>query len=267
MIETIPPVALAFYRWALATIILLPFAWRDIANGFEFLKKNFWFFILAAASGVTIFNTLVYVAAHHSTAINLALIGTTTSPVFAVILASVFLREKITWLRISGIAIAIVGICIILSKGNLESLINLSFSPGDWWMIAAALSFAIYNTCVKKKPAGMKPIHFLFITFLMGTLLLLPFFIWELSKKGGISFDWENSLVILYLGLGTSVIAFLCWNAAIMRLGAARTALFGNLIPVFSTIGAVLILNETLLLAQVLGFVVVVVGVGLGTFK
>jgi drug/metabolite transporter (DMT)-like permease len=178
VIKTIPPVSLAFYRWVVATIILLPFAWNGLGSAFNLSRKHVFYFLLASATGVTMFNTFVYIAGHYSTAINLALIGTTTSPIIAITLAAIFLKEKITIWKFAGMIVCISGVLLLLSRGNFENLKTFSFSKGDLWILAAALSFAIYNTTVKKKPASMKPVHFLFITFLIGTFLLFPFYLY-----------------------------------------------------------------------------------------
>lgn len=244
VIKDIPPVTLAFYRWLTATLIMFILVRKTIWNDISIIKKHIWYFLLAAVSGVSMFNTFVYVAGHYSEAINMALIGTTTSPIMSVILARIFLKEKVPFLRVVGMVICIVGILLLLSKGDWQVLLSLSFSKGDWWMLAAALAFAVYNVCAKKKPVEMSSKNFLFTVFAIGTVLLFPFFISELNTNGGIDISIPNLGAILYLGLGTSVICFLLWNISIANLGAGRASLFGNLIPVFSSIEAVLLLHE-----------------------
>jgi drug/metabolite transporter (DMT)-like permease len=267
VINDIPPVTLAFYRWLSATVILLPFAWKNLKSRIPLVKKHFWYFFLAAATGVSMFNTFVYIAGHHTTAINMALLGTSSSPVISVILAAIFLKEKITSLRIAGMIVCITGILFLLSQGNFSNLLTFRFSKGDDWVMAAALTFAIYNILVKKKPAAMHSVHFLFIIFLMGTLFLIPFYWVEWKNQGGIAADIPNLSAILYLGLGASVICFLMWNKAIAILGAGRAALFGNLIPVFSSLEAVLLLHEKITLVHILSFILVVGGLVLANLK
>ena len=261
--NTIPPITLNFYRWLTATVILVPFAWKKFIAELPIVKKNMGYFLLSSIMGVSLFNTFVYIAGHHSTAINMALIGTTTSPIISVILARIFLHEKITALRVIGMMICITGILLLLSHGHFENLLSLSFTKGDWWMLAAAFSFAVYNVSVKKKPAQMSSINFLFTIFLLGTVLLIPFYFLELKNSGGFEINSNSLFSILYLGLGTSVICFLFWNIAIARLGAGRTALFGNLIPVFSSIGAVILLHEKITTLHLISFIIVVTGLGI----
>lgn len=256
----IPPVTLAFYRWIAATLILLPFTWKLFFKEITILKKHFWYFVLAAVSGVSMFNTFVYIAGHTTEAINMALLGTTTSPIMSVILAGIFLKEPVPGTRVFGMTICIAGIILLLSKGSIDTLLSFSFTKGDWWMLAAAFTFAVYNVCAKKKPAAMLSKNFLFTVFLIGTIILLPFYLYELKVTGGFEVNTSNIGAILYLGLGASVICFLLWNQSIAYLGAGRASLFGNLIPVFSSIEAVILLNENITLIHFLSFILVVVG-------
>ncbi len=224
------------------------------------LKKYFWYFLLTAVSGVTLFNTFVYIAGHTTEAINMALLGTTTSPIMSVILARIFLKESIPLTRVIGMLICISGILLLLSKGSIDTLLSFSFTKGDWWMLAAAFTFAVYNVCVRKKPVTMSSRNFLFTIFLIGTVLLLPFYLYELKTEGGFEFNIQNIGAIFYLGLGASVICFLLWNKSIANLGAGRASLFGNLIPVFSSIEAVLFLNEKVSLIHLYSFILVIAG-------
>ena len=264
--SAIPPITLNFYRWLTATLILAPFAWKKFIEELPVVKKNIGYFLLSSITGVSLFNTFVHIAGHHSTAINMALIGTTSSPIISVILARIFLHEKITTLRITGMIICITGILLLLSHGHLENLLSLAFTKGDWWMLAAAFTFAIYNVSVKKKPAQISSVNFLFTVFLTGTVLLVPFYFLELKNSGGFEINSNSIFSILYLGLGTSVICFLFWNIAITRLGAGRTALFGNLIPVFSSIGAVILLHEKISSLHLFSFIIVVTGLAIANF-
>jgi drug/metabolite transporter (DMT)-like permease len=177
-----------------------------------------------------------------------------------VILAAIFLKEKVTTLRIAGMLVMLAGILLLLSKGSWNTLMTFSFTKGDWWILAAALTFAIYNVCVKRRPAEMKSSGFLLSVFMIGTILLAPFYYYEYQHQGGIEINWSNFSVILYLGLGASVICFLLWNVSINRLGAGRTALFGNLIPVFSSIEAVIILHEKITAVHIFSFILVIAG-------
>lgn len=263
----VPPISLAFFRWACASVIMLPLGWQAFMRDRKVVLQHWPSLAFAALAGVAVFNTLVYVAGHFSAAINLALIGTTSSPIFSFILARIFLKEHIPFQRLLGLLICLVGILLLLSRGSWEVLMHFRFSEGDWWILGAAFSFAVYNIMARKKPAAIGPVSYLFSTFWIGTLMLLPFALWELNNTPGIT--WNASLVgmILYLGAGTSVAAFFCWNAAIARLGAARAAIFGNLIPLFSSIEAVLILKEQITWVHLSGMSIIVAGLITANYK
>jgi len=260
VINDIPPVTLAFFRWLTAVVLLLPVAWKHLPHAWTIVKQNKAYFFWTALTGVSLFNTFVYIAGHSSTAINLALIGTTSSPIMSVIMAHFFLKEHIKWRRVVGILLCISGILFLLSKGSFQNLLHLQFTKGDAWVLLGALSFAIYNILTRKKPVEISAIGFLFFVFAIGTLLLVPAFIVESYYSKPVEWTWGTSSVILYLGLGTSVISFLCWNRSIKELGAGRTALFGNLIPIFSSIEAVIILGEKINYIHIISFILIVTG-------
>lgn len=244
--NAISPISLAFFRWTCASLVLLPFAYKQVIAEWSPLKANWRILTWIALTGIALFNTFVYVAGHNTTAINMALIGTTSSPIFATAMAVIFLKERLGFYRIIGMIICILGIVLLISKGSWEVLFSFKFSSGDTWILAGAFAFAVYNILVRKKPVNISALSFLLIIFVLGSLMLFPFFIIEqLTVKTPT--DWSPTLLgaILYLGIGTSVLAFWCWNLAISKLGAGRTVLFGNLIPIFSTLEAILILGET----------------------
>ena len=265
--KEIPPVALAFYRWLTATIVILPFAWKYFIAEIGIIKQRPLFFLLTAATGVSMYNTFIYIAGHFSSAINMAILCTCSIPIISVILARIFLGEKIPPLRIIGMLVSLAGIVVLLSHGKLDDLLHFKFTDGDWWILTAAFTFSVYNTLVKKKPAGIHHINFLFVIFLLGIIILVPFYVYELNHVGGFVINFSHIAEILYIGVGASVICFIIWNKAIGALGAGRTALFGNLIPVFSSAEAVFVLNESISTIQILSFLLVVAGLVIATIR
>jgi drug/metabolite transporter (DMT)-like permease len=256
----IPPFSLAFYRWLCASIVIIPFGYKRFMKDRAVVRKNLGYFFWTALWGMALFNSFIYIAGHYSSAINLALIGTTSSPIFVIFLAAIFLKEKITALRIIGLCLCITGIFVLLSSAKLEKLLAFRFSKGDWYVIMGAFCFAVYNILVRRKPIGISPLTFLLVTFVLGTLLIIPAWLWEMRSYPLVLWNHNLIWVIVYLGVGASVIAYFCWNLAIARLGAARTALFGNLIPIFSSIEASWILGETITLIHVISLVLVITG-------
>ena len=242
--QQIAPITLAFFRWSLATLLMLPIALKKFRSELHILKKHKSYLFWVALTGITLFNTCLYISGHYTTAINMALISTTSSPIFATTLAILFIGERINKYRFMGMMVCLSGVLLLISKGSLQTLLSFTFSLGDLWALAGAFSFAVYNVLVRKKPATISATTFLLAIFGLGTMLILPGFLLEQTSAAPIV--WNKALVmsLIYLGAGTSVISFLCWNAAIKRIGAGTTVLFGNLIPIISTIEAVVFLNE-----------------------
>ncbi len=268
IIHEFPPIALAFARWTCASLLMVPLGWNSVKRQWKDTKANAGHLFWAGFTGISLFNTFVYIAAHFTEAINLALVGTTSSPIFSFILARIFLKERITPLKLTGLLLCVGGVLVILSRGSFTNLIHFRFSAGDAWVLMGAFSFSVYNILARKKPVTLGPVTYLTLTFWMGTLVLLPFAAWELwLHPTGIQWSPSIILIILYLGAGASVASFYCWNAAITRLGAARTSIFGNLIPVFSSFEAVWLLREKILPTHIGGMLLVFSGVFLVNFR
>jgi drug/metabolite transporter (DMT)-like permease len=265
--EQIPAISLAFYRWLTAAVIIFPFAIKTFRSEWKVVKLSWQYLFWASLTGIALFNTFVYIGAHYTSAINLALIGTTTSPIIAIVLARIFLKEKIDRLKIAGMVLCICGVLFLLSHGSIQNLLTFQFTRGDGWILVAALCFAIYNTLVRKKPPAISPINYLFIIFSFGTVLLFPFYLWEMAHTSPVKWNTNLFFIILYLGIGASVISYLFWNIAISKLGAGRTALFGNLIPVFSSAEAALLLGEEFTWVHLVSMILVFAGILLANWR
>jgi drug/metabolite transporter (DMT)-like permease len=263
----IPPISIAFFRWSTASFFILLIGWKKFIQQKEILFQHKSYLFFTALTGVTLFNTFIYVAGHFTEAINLVLIATTAAPIFITIFSALILKEKINAFRMIGMLLCIAGILILLSKGSWQKLMQLHFGTGDLWILASAFTFSIYSILVKKRPATISPMSFLVSIFITGTLVLLPFYLMEVHYTEPL--HWTNGmfLTVLYLGIGNSVIGFLCWNASIARIGPARTSLFSNLMPVFSTIEAVLILGEQFTIIHLISGLVVISGLVIANLK
>ena len=263
----IPPISLAFFRWLTGTLLLTPLAWNRVQQQKELIRMNIKHLAWTGLAGVTLFNTFIYMAGKTSPAVNMALIGTTSSPIMSNILAVIFLKEVLSWQRISGMVLCIVGILWLIAKGSWTNLMQFHFTEGDLLILAGAFAFAVYNILVRKKSQSLHPLSFLWSVFAIGTLFLLPGWLIEQQMTPTIDWSWDKLAMIFYLGAGTSVAAFLCWNASIARLGPARTALFGNLIPIFSTLEAIWLLNESFQLIHFISFSLVLTGLVIANLK
>ncbi|MCW6053599.1 DMT family transporter [Lyngbya sp. CCAP 1446/10] len=258
--EDIFPVGLAFWRWTIAVATLAPFTVRAAVADWKLIKKYLLYLTVSALSGVTTFNTLIYVAGHTTLAVNMALIAT-SSPVFIVLMSRIFYGETISLTRAVGIAIAVSGVVLLIAGGSLERLLSISFAIGDLYMLLASIIFAGYTMLVKRKPPNLRMTTFTLSTFSLGLLFLSPFYALECWIYHPVVFNPSIALALLYVGVLSSVVAFMAWNQAIALIGPNRTALIYYLIPVFSGIAAWLFLGEAISLVHIFSTLAIVCGI------
>jgi drug/metabolite transporter (DMT)-like permease len=264
----VPPVLLTFLRWFFAWVIIAPFAWKAFKVEKELVLQHKAFMCWISLTGFSLYNVCLYIAGHYTSAINLALIGTTSAPIFAVAIGVIFFKESINVTRILGMIVCFIGVLLLLSKGSLQVLLHFHFSSGDLWSMMGSLLFAVYNNLTKRKPAGISNINFLFVGFGLGVFMLIPFLIGEhFISTQPIHFTTNVIAALAYLSIGCSVIAYLFWNKSILLIGAPRTVLFGNLIPIISTIEAVVLLHEHFLQIHLISGVVVLIGLVIANYK
>ena len=257
--EHIPPVGLAFWRWTLACLVLTPFAIKSTIENFKIVKQHIRYLALTAVLGITVFNTLIYFAGKTTTAVNLSLIAISI-PLFIVVLSRIIFKEKVSNLKIVGIAIIITGVLVLISKGSLNTLLHINFAIGDILMLFACFFFAYYTILVRKKPAELSPKVFLLSVFVIGTILLFPLYIVEHLYFKKIFFDIKTILIVSYVGICASLISFYLWNEAIRLIGTSKTALIYYLIPVFSGFLAYFYLNQVITLTQIISMGIIITG-------
>lgn len=258
--QDVLPIGLAFWRWTIAVATLAPFTVRAAVADWKLIQKSLPYLTVSALLGVTTFNTLIYVAGHTTLAVNMALIAS-CSPVFIVLMSRLFYGETISLTRAAGIAIAVSGVVLLIAGGSLERLLSISFAIGDLYMLLASIIFAGYTMLVKRKPPNLRMTTFTLCTFSLGLLFLSPFYALECWIYHPVAFNPSIALALLYVGVLSSVVAFLAWNQAIALIGPNRTALIYYLIPVFSGIAAWLFLGEAISLVHIFSTLAIVCGI------
>ncbi len=264
LMDSIPPVTLAFLRWGTAVLFLFPFGIKSVVRSRGLIRENIGHLALTGFLGVTVFNTIIYYAAHTSNAMNLSLIAI-FSPVFMVIFARIFLHDTITVTSLLGVLIAISGTILLVSGGTVETLLALTFSRGDLMMLADAAIFALYGILVRTKAPKLGPIAFLLTTFVLGLLFLVPWLIWEWFHGAKMVLNGTAVLSVLYLGIGPSLIAFFCWNQAVAAIGPVKAGFVYYCLPLFSGIEAALLLNESITVIHLVSGILILVGVVIAT--
>ncbi|MDX2481289.1 MAG: EamA family transporter [Desulfuromusa sp.] len=240
--DLIPPVAMSFWRWAIALLILLPFTWKKTLNDWPQIKKHWKIIFLLGLFGIASFNTLLYTAAHSTTAINIALTQS-VMPVIIVSISFILFRDRIVPIQLFAIVLCTLGAGYIVLHGNWQRLLQLEFVIGDLIMLLAVSLYALYSVLLRKRP-DIHPLSFLTTTFAVGVVLLLPLYFWEVQKTPPLVLSQPVIISLLYVALCPSILAYLCWNKGIHDIGANRAGLYINLVPLFASVLAVLFLGE-----------------------
>lgn len=264
--STFSPISISFFRWLIATIVILPFAYSHLKRDLSTILTQWRLMIVLAFTGVTIFNTLIYLAAHTSSAFNLSLFAI-TAPLYVVLFNWLIYKDTITLKQAIGFAVLLVGLLTLLSKGNPEKILELEFNKGDLVMAGAASIFAFYSVLLKKKNPAIGNLSFVSATFILGVAMLIPFFLIELMNTAvPLKFSTSSFLQLVYIGVGPSVISYYLWNRSVVEVGSTKAATIYNTLPVFSALFAALILNEPVFIIQIVSSIIIVGGILLVLF-
>jgi EamA-like transporter family. len=143
-VEYVPPISLAFWRWTLVFIILFIFNFYFLKDKLRAIKKEFFKLFFLGAMGCGVCGAFPFLAGKTTTIVNMGIIYT-SSPIFIILISSLFFRENINYLKIIGLISCLVGVFIIIIKGDISFLINLKLTMGDLWMLGAAVGWALYS--------------------------------------------------------------------------------------------------------------------------
>jgi drug/metabolite transporter (DMT)-like permease len=258
--DTIAPVSLAFGRWLVAVLVLFPFAIKSLISEWIAVKENLVYLSITAFTGVTLFNTLLYLGGQTTSALNLALISI-TSPIFIVIFARILYGELLTFYKAAGIFLVAAGVIALITRGQPSSLLNLTFAIGDVWMLIGAIIFAIYSILLIKKPRQLGVWAFQLSTFILGLIFLLPFLAWEYAVVGPSVFDANAICSIVYLGVFASLFSFVLWNQSILMIGVSKAGMVYYTLPIFSGLLAWHFLGEDIGLLHLASGGLIVTGI------
>lgn len=258
----ISPGSISFYRWLLAFVVLLPFVGRAAWRNRALLRQHWLKLAILGALGMVIYQSLAYEAAKTTSAINMGVM-LALMPLMSTFFASLLAGEKLSIASIAGGGISLVGLIYLTSQGDPTRLVDGGFHIGDGLMIIAVLSNALYGVMLRRWAMPIPMWQQLFWQIGFSTLLLIPIFLMgEISPV-----TTANLPLILYAAIPTSLIAPLCWMIGIHRLGASRTSLLINLLPIIVAALAWALLGEQLHAYHAIGGALALIGVGLGLRK
>ncbi|HET6322245.1 MAG TPA: DMT family transporter [Hyphomicrobium sp.] len=255
----LPPVGLAFWRWMLAALLVLPFAWPHVRRDAPAMIRAWPIMVLLSALGIAFFNAALYIAAHTTTALNILMLQA-AMPVLIVAATFLLFNDRITARQGAGVALSLAGATTLITHGDPHVLTDLAFNVGDLWMLAACILYAVYTALLRLRPA-VHWLSFLFAIFFLGAMLLLPFYIGETLLVQPMPVSVRSLLAIGYVSLFASAIGYGAFNRAVELLGANTAGLSVYLVPVFGTVFAVLLLGERPELYQLAGIALIVAGI------
>lgn len=259
VVDIVPPVGLAFWRWVAAFPIFLIIAWPYLRKDLPLLVQHWKMVILLALLSISIYNTFIYQGLTTTTAINSFLINT-SRPVIIVLLSFLIFRERITSLMSAGLVLALVGTGVIITQGDIYILQTLQFNIGDIWIFVATIAWALYTVVYPKRPK-VHQASLLAVSVFVGLIIIAPFYVWETITVGPVPLRAETLWGVAYLSVISSVVAYMTYNRAVEVLGANKAGLTSYLLPIFGSILAILVLNEVFQLFHGIGFVLILAGV------
>ena len=267
VIDDISPIALLFYRWFSALVMLTPFALGGFISELKAIRENVGIVTIISASGVTFFNFFIYYSLQYTTSTNTAIV-TSVFPVFVLFLGVLIYKDKLQKLQLFSMAIALIGAVVIISHGHiLQGIEGLFHNVGDFIALAAALCFAIYFVAVKSKPKNISFYPFVYATFLIGTILILPIYLFDVLYLGNrFDINVQNVSVILFLGFAVSIVGMMLMNMTMLRIGPNLASILFYAAPLFTALISVTVLGEKFEMFHLVGMVFIVVGVNLPVF-
>ncbi|MDB3964189.1 DMT family transporter [Candidatus Pelagibacter sp.] len=265
-LENIPPNTLAFLRWCLVWIILFPFTYKEVLKLKNNIKQNLSLFSILGITSVCIFTSFTYNALNYTQVINASLFNTAI-PVTIILVCFLLKIEKTNIFQISGLLISVLGILAIITRLDLNILLSLNFNKGDLFMIGAIIAWGIYSAYLRKQTFDVSLLALVHIICTFGLIFLLPLFILDVAQGKTIEMSSNFFYILIYIAIFPSIGSYYCWAGAVSIIGANRAGIFLSLIPLFSTIFAILFFNEKFLFFHLIGSILIILGLFLSNKK
>lgn len=239
----IPPLAFAFWRWAIAFMLILPLALPHLKEQWPLLKKGWKPVVFLGLLGVGGYNTFAYMALQNTTATNATLLNSFI-PIATIAISWAFLGKHLRRIEGIGVLISLCGAMTIISRGDLAVLAHLNLNVGDLWMLMAVLDWAIYTIGLAWRPAGVHPMLMLGALTAVGLSALAPAYAWEMMQGQSINLNAGSLTALAYVGIFPSFIGYIFYNKGVAEVGASQASLFIHLMPVFGTLLSFIFLGE-----------------------
>ena len=261
VVAEMEPLQITFSRWLLAVVLLFPIAQIIERPNWRMVWSKWRVLVPMAALGIIGYNFFLYIALRYTTSLNAALINS-LNPALIVLFSVIFLKERLAKINTIGLILSLVGVLLILTKGQLLQLFSNHYNGGDLLMLFVIVIWTVYSV-LGRRLAGIPPISATAASVLFGLIITLPFIL----VKGVHPPHSEQAILgILYIGIFPSVGSFVFWNIAVSKIGASRAGIYLNLITVFTAIISAF-LGQSITIIQVAGGLLVFLGVFLTSGK
>jgi drug/metabolite transporter (DMT)-like permease len=261
----ISPMALTCLRWLGVCFILTPLMGRQVAADLPALLPRWRYIVVLAALGFTVFNALMYAAAHHTSAVNLTILQGSV-PVLVLIGSLVWFGTRIRLVQVLGVAVTLVGVVTVAARAELETLSAFAFNIGDVWMMLACAAYATYTVALRKRPPVSGSVFFAAMAG-VAFALTMPLLAWEVVRGTVIWPDARGWAILVYVTLFPSLISQIFFMRGVELIGPGRAGLFVNLVPVFGAMLAVALLGEPFHVYHALALALVLGGIWLAERK
>jgi drug/metabolite transporter (DMT)-like permease len=257
--EIFPPVALSFYRWLVAALVLAPLAIPRLKGQWHLISRHWKLFAFLGASGIAWPQCITYIGLNYTTAVNGSLL-TAGNPFMMVLMAWLIDRQVATRRQLAGMVLSFLGVVVIVAHGSFATLMQFHFNPGDLLIVVSIPLWCAYSIVLRRRPRGMDGLAFLFVLTPIGLLSLAPALAYEGIFVRVPHWSWSTLLAVIYVGVTASAAAYMLWNRGVELLGPSRAAFTLPFQPMFASLLAVLLLGEEFHAYNAIGFVVIVCG-------
>ena len=262
----IPPLTLNTFRWISVWLILIPFTFKEIYKNLAYIKKNLLTIAFMGVITISTFNSVVYFALNYTQVVNAVLV-LAIIPAVTIVLSALMKVEKSNIFQIFGLILSIIGVGSIISNGDVQRIVSLSFNNGDLWMLVCVLSWALYSTLLKKNKFKLSQFSLIQIMVSVGVIFLIPQYFYEQSIGLELNFNKAFFLILFYVVVFPAIVAYYCWQKGVEIIGPNRATMFIQLMPLFSAVMAIIIFKEKFELYHFVGATFIVSGIYLSNKK
>ena len=259
-VEFVPPISLAFWRWSLVFLILLFVNFSNLKKKIITIKSESKKLFFLGSMGCGVCGAFPFLAGETTTILNMGIIYT-SSPIFIILISSIFFKEKLNFYKLFGLISCLVGVAIIIVKGKLSLLISLNFTKGDLWMLGASIGWALYSIYLFYWNSKLSIFERFTVISFFGALRLLPFYLLEQFLLSPTIFDINFLIWVLFAAISPGIIAFSLYTYTQKYLGASTTGLTLYLFTVYGAFYGIILFDEILKIYHFVGTLMVFFGI------